>query len=294
MIIVKLQGGLGNQMFQYSIGKILAKKNNTNLLLDIEFFVNSVGNKEITARDFSLAIFKDSNAFAFDNDKKQFLNPGRKERIKKKFKLKYSKIFKEKEIGFDKEVFSLNSPVYLIGYFQSYKYFETNSKFVKNLFRVPTSKLDKDNCDLIRELKSTNSIAVHIRRGDYISNKEVKDIHGICDKEYYIEAMDILNSKVKNPVFYFFSDDVNWVKEEFSKIESKFFIEHNQGSESWKDLILMKYCQHNIIANSSFSWWGAWLNDNPNKFVIAPKMWFKNIEMNNRTKDLIPSSWLRI
>ena len=293
MILIKLQGGLGNQMFQYAFGSVIAKKNKTKLVIEDSIY-NVVEKKEgYTPRNFELSIFNNEYVFAKKKDVSLFANLSFIHKIKRKLKLNYPKKFNEKEFEYSEKANSLREPVFAVGYFQSFKYFKGFEDYIKNLFVFSEDKLSKENTDLIPILKREDTIAVHIRRGDYISDIVTNQFHGSCNFEYYIEAISIVNSKVENPTFVFFSDDSKWVKENFENLTcDKIFIDHNKGLNSWADMYLMSICSHNIIANSSFSWWAAWLNPNPQKIVIAPKRWFqaKEIDINA----LIPKEWIMI
>jgi len=167
-----------------------------------------------------------------------------------------------------------------VGYFQSEKYFAKNKSLIQNLFSI-----DEDNNKLIIEKYSNvlklNPVGVHVRRGDYLSNP-----HPVCSLDYYDKAFNLFP---ENTVYLLFSDDITWCKENF-KEETFHFVENN---EDVVDLFLMTKCSHNIMANSSFSWWGAWLNKNENQRVITPQNWFGNT-MEHNTKDLIPSEWEQI
>ena len=135
-----------------------------------------------------------------------------------------------------------------------------------------------------------NSVSVHIRRGDYISNKDTNALLGVCPMDYYDRAIAYIVERVVNPCFYFFSDDIAWVRRTFSLPFQSRFVDHNSGRQSFNDMRLMSLCRHHIIANSSFSWWGAWLGRNGDKTVIAPRRWFRRDIMD--LKDLCPDSWV--
>ena len=181
----------------------------------------------------------------------------------------------------------------LEGYFQSEKYFiQIKSLLLENFkWLSPASGI---KLKLIESIQAVHSVSLHIRRGDFVENKVINSFHGLCDINYYERAISEINNSMKNPTFFIFSDDINWAKKKFGWIPSVIFIDHNKGKESFWDMRLMSYCKHNIIANSSFSWWGAWLNTNKLKIVIAPKIWFNDSIINLQTEDLIPSEWLRI
>jgi len=142
-----------------------------------------------------------------------------------------------------------------------------------------------------QKIKEKNSVSLHIRRGDYLTMQKAIDTIGVCPLDYYDKAIREITRKIKNPTFFIFSDDINWVKENLKTNSPTIFVSGGKLKD-YEELILMSKCKHNIIANSSFSWWGAWLNNNPNKIVIAPKKWFKDTSKN--TRDLIPESWLKL
>ncbi|MBI5078278.1 MAG: alpha-1,2-fucosyltransferase [Candidatus Yonathbacteria bacterium] len=199
------------------------------------------------------------------------------QRVLKKHNLDYNPNFLKK------------SHNYIEGYFQSEKNFlnikdkvlkEFTFKNESKIFLLEKSKIDK-----------VNSVSVHIRRGDYVSDPKINSTHGVCSKEYYEQAMSLMRSKVDSPIFYFFSDDIEWVKKEFGE-HADFKYVSSPSLEEYEELMLMSSCAHNIIANSSFSWWGAYLNKNPNKIVIAPKKWV-NIAPDPHP-NIIPEGWVRI
>jgi hypothetical protein len=293
MIIIKMQGGLGNQMFQYAFAQILAQKNNTNVVLDGSFFERVEKNPGFTPRTFELANFNNSYIWGSSSDFVFFHKISIINKFKKKTGLNYPKIYEELLFGFQADALSIKSPVYLKGYFQSYKYLIGYEDFVRQLFSFPIDGLDDFNNELLSTIKSLDTIAIHIRRGDYVNDTVTAAHHGRCSLDYYQEAIKLLVSKNEEFTFVFFSDDSDWVKRQFKDLAySKIFVEHNKNEDSWKDMCLMSFCNHNIIANSSFSWWAAWLNQHSDKIVIAPKKWFVDAEIN--TNDLIPSEWIRL
>lgn len=293
MILIKLQGGLGNQMFQFAFGSILAQKNNTKLIIEDSIYGIVEKKEGYTPRNFELTIFDNSYNFATEDHISLFNKLSLIHRIKRKIKLNYPKKIEEKTFEYSSEINSIRSPVLAVGYFQSYKYFTGFENYVRSLFVFPVDKLSKENIDLLPALKKKNTVAIHIRRGDYITDKVTNQFHGCCTVGYYTEAILKIATKVDQPILVFFSDDPEWVKENFEKLPfEKNFIAHNKGKNSWADMFLMSICSHNIIANSSFSWWGAWLNNNPEKIIIAPKYWFqaKEIDINS----IIPEEWIKV
>ena len=254
MIIVKITGGLGNQMFQFALASILAKNADSKLYLEIDFFKSI--QKGVTPRDFQLNIFNNQYSFLSVMDIEKLMgDAGIIKLIKKTLGVKTLTTYKEKSLNFDSNVLEITSPVYLKGYFQSYKYFRGNKRFVRDLFKFDTESLKGKNI-------------------------------------YYLKAINILSSKISSFKLFFFSDDMDWVKENFSSINvDKFFIEQEQKND-WVDMFLMSSCDHQIIANSSFSWWGAWLNSNNSKIVVAPKIWNKKNNLERET--LLPKSTIRV
>ncbi|MDI6034176.1 alpha-1,2-fucosyltransferase [Flavobacterium sp. LB2P84] len=295
MIIIKLQGGLGNQMFQYAFASILAKKNKTSVLIDRNSFEVTEKRHGYTPRNFELNVFNNSYGQATASDIITFDNLSIIDKLKKKLGLHYPKRYEEIAFNFQSETLSIKAPIYLTGYFQSYKYFTGFENYIKKKFSFPVDKLDEMNKKLLITIKNSNTISIHVRRGDYVSDTLTQQFHGNCSLEYYLEAIALLSSKSKDFILIFFSDDSQWVKEQFQNLPySKIFIDQNKNENSWKDMFLMSSCNHNIIANSSFSWWAAWLNENPEKIVIAPKHWYVESEAEKHTMDLIPSAWIRL
>ncbi len=295
MIVVKLQGGLGNQMFQYAVSSILALKSKSNVKIEDSFFENTEKSKGFTPRQFELSVFDNHYQFVTLKEIDCFTKLSKFNQLKKYYGLNYPMVFMEPSLKYDAAVLKLKAPVYLEGYFQSYHYLEGFESFVKDLFSFSTMNLDEKNKNILAEINNTETVSVHIRRGDYVNDKLTQQFHGNCAKEYYLEAIHRMEQKSKGLTYVFFSDDIAWVKEEFADLlVKKIFVDENNGSASWKDMFLMTHCSHNIIANSSFSWWGAWLNSFSEKTVIAPKKWFLNTDANEKTKDLIPESWIRI
>jgi hypothetical protein len=293
MIVIKLEGGLGNQMFQYAFVSILAKRNKALVLIDKSSYGVTEKIEGYTPRNFELSIFDNSYTSIRDSELLHFYRLSKLNKIKKKLGFNYPKIFEEFSYDFQPKALLLKAPVYLKGYYQSYKYFQAHQDLVASLFSFPVTTLDSINLALLEKIKNGNTISVHIRRGDYVSDKKTQEFHGNCTLDYYLEAISLFASQNSDFELIFFSDDSEWAKKQFENLPySKTFVDHNNDEHSWKDMFLMRSCKHNIIANSSFSWWAAWLNENPNKTVIAPKKWFAAIE--KTPNDLIPPQWIRL
>jgi len=287
MIIVAFMGGLGNQMFQYALFKkfqLLGK----DVKGDISFYdKNNAHNGFEIERVFNLKIPRASQEEI--NRLKDTSNFLRKYR---RFFRIFWKSTDIEQINFDFcESILLLDNAYLNGYWQSEKYFKDISKQVRKDFTFRNTDLTDKK--ILKKIKNTNSISIHIRRGDYESDPNTKKLlGGICTIDYYNQAINLIQSRINKPVFFIFSDDLNWAKENLRLSSKHFFIDINRGENSYKDMFLMSYCKHNIIANSSFSWWGAWLNKNQNKLVIAPAKWSNNKRLDS--KDIVPESWIRI
>ncbi len=293
MIVSRIEGGMGNQMFQYGLARILALKRNATVLLDTSFFNQTEKRLGHTPRKFELAIFNNHYIKASDSDILSFQHLSKINKVKKKLGLNYPKLYQESSFHFNEKVWDISLPVYLKGFFQSYLYFVGHEDFIRQLFSFPIDSLDQVNKELLTTFKKSNTIAIHIRRGDYVNDTHTAAYHGSCDIDYYIKSIKLLTSKSKDFTLVFFSDESDWVEEQFKDlVYSKIFVDHNIDENSWKDMLLMSSCSHNIIANSSFSWWAAWLNENPEKKVIAPKEWFKTKDLNTQT--LLPEEWMKL
>lgn len=290
MIIVKLRGGLGNQLFQYSAGKRLALLKNTELMLDISDLIK--GNRSFLlpefCTDFKIARHYDILKILIRNFKHvNFLLKYFFDRHNYYFKVP---IFKETSLAFDRNFFSCLNDVYLIGYWQCEKYFEDIEDFIKSEISLK-EKLDTQNEEILRKIENTESICVHIRNGDYFFDSTVRKNIGVCPIEYYYTAIGKILREVDNPHFFIFSDNIEWVKQNL-KIQHPHTYVSDINKKSYVDLYLMSRCKHFIIANSSFSWWGAWLSDTKNKIVYAPTPWCKNPLYN--PVDIHSTDWRKI
>ena len=304
MLIIKLQGGLGNQMFQYAAAKALALKLGVALKLDITSALGAnAWERAKTVRNYELGKFVIDDEFATDAEIRQFrLKPMKideynlRTRAIRKMRtlierLRYlgsTKYYREQTFLYDSRFWSLKDDVYLDGYFQSYKYFDAIADLLRQKFVIKpqsckTLKLQSE------EKLSPKNVSVHIRRGDFVFDKQTNAHNGVCSLEYYQLAMKCLAGKIENPKFKIFSDDLDWCKTNLKTEQQLEFVDWCDSQQ--EELMLMSKCAHNIIANSSFSWWGAWLNINPKKIVVAPKKWFK---VSKDTSDLLPDDWLRI
>lgn len=295
MVIVRLKGGIGNQMFQYAAARRVSYVNNTQLKLDLSWF-NESG--PWTNRKLELEVFNIVNEVATPSEvaalKSRKQNPFlRRLPIFLKnvlFRTNQTHII-EKNYSFDSAILSLQDNVYLDGYWQSQKYFIDIEQVIRREFSFNTDPLEM-NQQTLNQITSSESIAIHIRRGDYVTLADANAFHGLCPLEYYRAASDIIAKQLSKPVFFVFSDDIAWAKHNLKLDFETNFIDHNGPDHGYEDLRLMSLCNHHIIANSSFSWWGAWLAQHHAKIVIVPQKWFNDISIG--TKDLYPDGWVQL
>lgn len=284
MVIVNIIGGLGNQMFQYAAGKYISQKFNTTLKLDVNDFSGyDVWNFDLARlhTKFEMASSEEINQLKPETRFKkalQYLHP-RQQRT----------YFREKYFHYAPSFQALGENVYLKGYFQSEKYFKPIENLIRQEFQIQPDLISNIQT-LADGINRINSVAVHIRRGDY-KNMAALKMHGMLETDYYREAISKMRKSNADVRFYFFSDDMAWVKENLRE-KNAVYVTGEITKTHFEDLYLMSQCRHNIIANSSFSWWGAWLNNNPDKIVIAPRNWFN--EGPKDTYDLYPEGWIKI
>jgi hypothetical protein len=292
MIVVKLMGGLGNQMFQYAAGRCLAHLHRTELKLDLSYLNKDPQNK-YTRRDYKLDVFHIKAESANENDIKPFLPLDRGKifnTLMRKLPILYSRVVaNESGHKFMKEFYSFPKHVYLNGFWQSEHYFEPAREIIREEFRIKEA-LNEENSELCNTIQNSNSVSLHIRRGDYVTNKESNSYHGVCSLEYYEAAINYLKKDLSDLHIFVFSDDMEWAKANLKTNVKIDFVQQNNPGHI--DMHLMAMCKHNIIANSSFSWWAAWLNTNPSKTVIAPIQWFADIH--NITPDIYPKNWVKL
>jgi hypothetical protein len=290
MLLVKLQGGLGNQMFQYAAARGISNTNE-HIYFDDQFLeINNTDTEHFTARGYELKIFKNLKAHKAT---KHQLNLVKHPSVYFKISRFFLKTTVVKQIGNEFIYFrkdAITSNLYLDGYFQSEKYFKHLRKQLSEEFEFP--QFDTGNAQLKSKIINAScSVSLHIRRGDYLKSSIVFGVHGVIPLSYYYKALNILKLKYSNLSLFIFSDDSNWAKANFNVPEAEtYFVTGNQFNNSWKDMALMKCCKHHIIANSSFSWWGAWLSQN-NGEIFAPSNWFNAANVRFNINDFIPDNW---
>lgn len=288
MIISRLQGGLGNQMFQYALGRRLALDRNVPLKLDLRWY------RSHTDRCYLLNRFNISADIASTEEikQKQILKNRKLGKISEAV-LRHSPFYylfptvREKNISFDPHILKARTDAYFIGYWQSEYYFKSISPTIQTDYQLK-NPLSNESLNFLQLIKSTTSISVHIRRGNYLNNPR----HGTCSLDYYQNAHNFILCQFRNPDFFIFSDDLKWAKENLNNAKTTHFVDLKTAEKDVEELILMSTCKHQIIANSTYSWWGAWLNTNPYKVVIAPKQW--STDSKQDTSKLIPKSWIQL
>ncbi len=296
MVIVKLYGGLGNQLFQYALGRKIAAKNSVALKLDVlTGFEN-----DFYRRKYSLGHFNIQENFASLKEitaltKRPIVERVLSRTLRRPPKTASTYIREKLSFHFDPDILSLPNGVYLDGYWQSEKYFLYIQEIIRKEFTVKTS-LTGMNLKIAREIIKTNSICVHVRRlhglsGGNVNERAVKKL-GAVSLDYYYNAIKYLSDKYSGSHFFIFGDDLEWVRENLKLPYSMTVVDHNGPDKAYEDLRLMSQCKHHIIANSSFSWWGAWLAQRRDKIVFAPKSWHACEKFD--TSDLIPDKWTRI
>lgn len=276
--IVRITSGLGNQMFCYAFLQYARHfYPNSFFLLDSDSHIYGHNGLEIFKLFHCRGIWR---WYLF--------------RFIKKFFPKYINSFnivkQNKSIIFEPLVSTdSNKRIYYTGFYQSERYFANNADKIRKTFQFKTNKINPRTKALSEELSSCDSVSIHIRRGDYL--KEFPN--DLCSENYYIEAINYIKSRIDSPQFYFFSDDIQWCTDNFGQERNCHFVDINKGMDSWQDMYLMTKCRHNIIANSTFSWWGAWLNNNKGKIVVAPNPWFRSWS-EETSFDAIPDEWIKI
>lgn len=293
MIIVRLYGGLGNQLFQYAAGRRLSILHGTVLKLDVSWFA------KYALRRYSLGPFRIAAEFATPEDIASVTGADRRgltrrlHRLRRHLKPYYRQArFSEPRSGpFDPHFLKTPPNVYLDGYWQSEKYFQGIQDVIREEFSLIVNQ-DPKSRKVAERIAATESVSIHVRRGDYVSNPNTNRHHGTCEPEYYRRAIQLLMEKVAVPHAFIFSDEPDWAAENLALGCPATAVAHNGAERDYEDLRLMGLCKHHIIANSSFSWWGAWLANRSRKTVVAPHKWFS--ERDRDTTDLIPDDWIRL
>lgn len=289
-------GGIGNQMFQYAVGRALSCRHKTDLAIDISLYSDE--QKNCTPRCFQLNCL---------NTRYQLLSPTEVPGYEVTRHLLAGKLgtaiqwithgqkklrrYCEVTSSYNPEFNNLPDYTYLDGYWQSEKYFNSISDIIRAEF-MPVHPITGKNKEIAQIIQATNSVSVHVRRGDYVTDPRVAKVLKVCDRDYYRYCMQVITEKIQSPHYVIFSDDIEWVRNNLHFPGPVTIVDHNSIELPVDDLRLMSLCKHNIIANSTLGWWGAWLNHNSEKVVIAPKKWF--VGDDRLSADIIPKGWTRV
>jgi Glycosyl transferase family 11 len=291
VVIIRLQGGLGNQLFQYAFGVYLSRLYKSSVYLDKFLLENHHVND--TPRQYELGAYTLSASPLKENERKKLkiLNPSLMTRFLAINSIKFLNVryINEEEYEEDRRSLYCDAIIVVQGFWQNINYVEQVHDVMRDLFYSYQTS-NQSLKEIISKFVNTNSVAIHVRRGDYVSNAGAAKFHALCDMSYYKRAIEKIKAVVTAPTFYIFTDDPTWVDSQFQElnvnyeiISSSYLLNHHD------ELFAMAHCKHNIIANSSFSWWGAWANRNLDKFVIAPKIWHKS--SNSPPPNLLPKEW---
>ena len=282
MIIAKIQGGLGNQMFEYAAGRRLAHANGEELKLDIFGYQKS----DLPYRCYELDAYNIRATIAGETEIGRLKRAGIRKLTDKIKPFRFRRHIREAGYHFDRRILELKGEKYLDGYWQGEKYFRDIADIIRQEFTLKNG-LGETARKWEKEISAANAVSIHIRRGDYLSPK-FAGIFRVLEPEWYLSAIKIITEQVEDPIFFIFTDDPDWAKNNLQFNKTEKFVS-GRGISNQEELILMSRCRHHIIANSSFSWWGGWLNSNPEKIVIAPRAWFKSGLYDE--KDIIPAGW---
>ena len=299
MIISKITGGLGNQMFQCAAGRAMSLQMKSKLSLDTSFFKGDYFHSNHENK-ILINLFPKIESLHFETIDDPFVVEQR--RNGKKFANKiynfiygvfgtnsvYETVSENQTLTYQADFHSQKTKnLYLIGDWQNENYFLEYESDMRNDFKFPKIDINSRNGNLLDLVCNNISVSIHIRRGDYLSSTT----HTALDQSYYKEAINIVNDRINNPVFFVFSDDIDWCKSNLN-LKDAYYVDNNFEGKSYVDMQLMSNCNHNIIANSSFSWWGAWLNDSNDKIVISPKVWLPKLKI--LSSNVIPAKWISI
>lgn len=297
MIFAKLNGGLGNQLFQYAAAKRLAIHHGTSVKLDISYLMSD--EQRITQRKYALAPFEIKASLASNLEIAEI--SGRRKNLWQSIVVRSRQFLglsdykprplREPYFHFYPEILNAPDNVYLVGFWQSEKYFKDIEETLREELTLKSPLFGRD-AEIAGKIRCENSVFVHIRRGDYLSVPEVNALNGVCGLKYYEQSMNQLAKTIGDPHLFVFSDDPVWVRQNLKSPYPMTFVDHNGPADAHQDLRLMSICRHAIIANSTFSWWAAWLINNPQKIIYAPNRWFAGGQ--HDTSDLLPPEWFKV
>ncbi|RCS57403.1 alpha-1,2-fucosyltransferase [Parvibium lacunae] len=308
MIISKVLGGLGNQMFQYACGLAVAQRNNLTLGIDATSFSDYSLHQgyeltrifELPEQCLSAKEIQREYGWKTAPLARRFFGNQRIRAVSHTLPMRVvlDPYYYEPHLHYWPGIEAVTTSAYLDGHWQSERYFQHCEKRVRErfIFKPPLEGRNRELLAMIEEHKANHDcegviVSLHVRRGDYVNNPSAVKIYHQLDAKYYDQAITYMRDKFRKIKLLIFSDDIKWVKSTIKLVDEAVFIDHNRAQDSYIDMQLMSLCQHHIIANSTFSWWGAWLNPSPEKVVIAPKRWFANQFID---KDIIPAPWIKI
>ena len=288
MIQVRLLGGLGNQLFQYATARALALRRGTGLVLDLR----SLGRKGPAHSVYGLHHFAIAARIGSDAE----LPPDRSRPLAHalwRLGLGRPRFLRERGLGVNPAVLAAPDDSYLHGYFQSERYFADALPALRQELRIVTPPSPENARWLDRIAADDRAVSLHLRRGDYVSQAKGSATHGTCDADYYRRGLaEIARRTGLEPRVHVFSDDPAWARDNLALGVETLVLGHNGPDQPHEDLRLMAACRHHVIANSTFSWWGGWLDPRPEKLVVAPQRWFASDRMHN--PDILPESWISL
>ena len=300
-IVARLSGGLGNQMFEYAAGRSLALKTSSRLVIDATVFTLPGERRAYALDGYGLAAEVRFDGYAYPPTKAVVRFPpvrrsGWIDRaaelvrgtIGRKAREQTFSVFTERSFDFDPRFCQRGAQSYLVGYWQSERYFADIAGVVRQELTYQREP-DAANAQWLARIRASNAVCLHVRRGDYLLTAHFEH-HGLCSADYYRRAVRLIRDRVANPQFFVFSDDWQWCREHLADSDMV-IVDANQPGAGQDELRLMAACRHHVIANSSLSWWGAWLATSIDQIVVAPKPWFSKTP---DTPDLFPSGWVAL
>lgn len=292
MIVTNVFGGLGNQMFQYATGRALALDHGCEVRADLADMVKS---RHEIHNGFELSrVFRVPLRPASERDVADVLGVRARLSVRRLLRrpqltwLRPNRMFIEPHFQFWPHLLTAPNPCYLHGFWQSERYFRRHAKKIRDDFTFPRT-VNARNARWLDHVLAVESVSLHVRRGDFVSDPRTSKFHGSVGASYYQDAVLHVTQRVRGAELFVFSDDIDWVRNNLHFDVSTHYVTGNLGPSSYVDMQVMASCKHNIIANSTFSWWGAWLNVNPEKIVVAPRRWFAHAGVDSSS--ILPSGF---
>lgn len=282
VIVTRLEGGLGHQLFQYAAGRRLALARGVPLLVDRSPVDGS-------PRPYALGAFGISGQAAPPDERSRFEAQTLTQRITRR--MRGRRLVAERSPRFDPSILDLSGDVYLHGQWQSEQYFADVANTIRGDLTWKTVP-ESWSADLLARIESGNAVSVHVRRGDRVSDPRLAGLLGACPVAYYRRAWRLIRERVRDPLFIVFADDPAWARGQLTFLDPVKFVSDPGHRPDHDDLWLMTQCRHHVIANSAFSWWGAWLSDAADKVVVAPDRWCADPAYDGR--DIVPPAWARV